>query len=367
MRTSVEQSLSMQAVALAAAVIAVPKAVTANSFVLHSPLELMARVGLLPSVAPGRLDEAIGMIDGLAARYAAAGDPVTVPAPVGFRSAQHGARMLVDAIGNGDVDFVDAIAGALLPTLSAHEAAGLLGESVVTSLAAAGHAPIGFALLARVQSKLPVDLLRGAVRSLTMRPEWQIRWHLGDDSPGDAARLYAALRETPRLGCPGDGFIHPIMSQVQDAGIAARLLTPVLCDRYDVVAASRTLTRVAAWSMLHDDPAASPYGWTHAFTMPQAVMALAGAGVHPRTALAVAGTFMVGFRAAHGLVDLPEVIEPGAAPDATVEELATAGALHDDAHVAKFTLACLHAVVDDPTFRPLYLGAVDHLLRWWQG
>ena len=58
------------------------------------------------------------------------------------------------------------------------------------------------------------------------------------------------------------------------------------------------------------------------------VMALAGAGVTPRTALAVAATYTVGFRAAYGRVDLPEVMTPGEGADATVEELALAASLH---------------------------------------
>jgi hypothetical protein len=139
----------------------------------------------------------------------------------------------------------------------------------------------------------------------------------------------------------------------------------VLADRFDVTGAARTLTRVAAWSMVHDDPAHAPYGWSHALTMPQAVMNLAGAGVPPRLALAVAATFTAGFRAAHSQLDLPTVILPGSMPDVTPTELATAASLHDDAHLVKFTLACLHAAADDPRYRSLYLSAALRLVTWW--
>jgi hypothetical protein len=155
------------------------------------------------------------------------------------------------------------------------------------------------------------------------------------------------------------------MSQVQDAGVAADLLGPVLADRYDVAAAGRVLARVGSWSMVHDDPDHAPYGWSHSLTMPQAVMALAGAGVTPRTALAVAATFTVGFRAAYGRVDLPEVMVPGEGAGATAEELALAASLHEDAHLVKFTLACLHAAADDPQFAPLHLRAAERLAQWW--
>lgn len=118
--------------------------------------------------------------------------------------------------------------------------------------------------------------------------------------------------------------------------------------------------------MLHDDEAQAPYGWTHALTMPQAVLSLAGAGVNERTALAVAGTFALGFRLAHGTVELPVIIEP-AMSAATVSEVAAAAAQHEDAHLVKFTLACIHAVAADPEFEGLYLNAAAHLIEWWRG
>ena len=249
------------------------------------------------------------------------------------------------------------------------EATGLLGPSIVASLAAAGHAPIGLSLLARVGG-MPTTLLRGPLRSLAARPEWQLDWFQGVHGGGEPHLLYDALRSVPRLGRPGSDFIHPLMSQVQDSGVAAQVLTPVLPadaagNQLDVVAAARTLARVAAWSMIHDDPEQAPYGWTHALTMPQAVMSLAGAGVEARTALAVAATFLVGFRAAHSLVDLPDHIDPGRLPDVSPAELALAASQHEDAHLVKYTLACLHAADHDPVYRPLHLSAAASLVEWW--
>lgn len=345
--------------------VSVPKVAPADSFVLHAPLELLARVGLLPHVDPAQRDAAVSMIDRLREQYEAAGDPVPAPPPVHVVSPAEGVTRLGVAMRHGDLDAVDALAVALLAEAGPRESAGLVGEAVVTSLAAAGHAPIGFALLARVRPVLPSTLLRGALRGIAQRPEWRVHWQEGVTAPGDPSRLHEAIRATPRLGRPGSDFIFPLMSQVQDRGVAAELLGPVLSGRYDTAAAARTLTRIAAWSMIHDDPEQAPYGWTHALTMPQAVMSLAGAGVHPRTALAVAGTFMVGFRAAHGTVDLPAVIEPGAMPDVPLQQSVTAAALHEDAHLVKYALACLHAIEDDPSHRPLYERALAHLVAWW--
>ncbi len=350
--------------------VAVPRDTFEDSFTLHAPLELLGRVGLLAHVAPARRADAVAMIAELADQYAAAGEPVgtpdrgtTTPVPTG-PPEQLAARLLA-AVRAGELDEVDQLALALLPTVSPAEAVGLLGEGLVTSLSAAGHAPIGFALLGRVRPMLGAELLRGPLRSIARRPDWQVSWHRDLHDVGEPSHLYAALRATPQMGRPGSDFIYPLMSQVQDSGVAARVLGPVLADRFDTAAASRVLLRVAAWSMVHDDRTQAPYGWTHALTMPQGVMAMAGAGVTPRTALAVAGTFAVGFRAAHGTVPLPEVLEPGAAPDATWVELLTAAALHHDAHVVKFALAARHAADDDPAFEPLHRNAVATLLDWW--
>jgi hypothetical protein len=360
-------------------VIAVPKATEANSFILHAPLELMARVGLLSYLGQEQLPGALDGITRLVDHYRASGDPVADTEPFEIESNGRAAQLLVASIAAGDADRVDEIAASLLPRLRPWEAVGLLGPAVVTSLAAAGHAPIGLSLLARLGSgpdapaALPATLLRGALRSLSARPEWQLTWfdEIGVDADGDPSALYDALRTVPHLGRPGSDFIHPLMSQVQDSGVAAAVLAPVLPSqhgdgRLDVTSASRIFTRVAAWSMLHDDPEQAPYGWSHAMTMPQAVMTLAGAGVAARTAFAVAATYTVGFRAAHGLVELPEVISPGSAPNVSSADLALAASLHDDAHLVKFTLACLHAAQDDLEFRPLYLSAAQYLVEWWR-
>ena len=339
----------------------IPKAAPADSFVLHAPLELIARTQLLRYTLAGARQPAIERIEWLAAQYALAGDPVAAPPAI---EGQPEAPALLAAVAAGDQDLVDAMAAAWLPQWTALDVAGAIGEALVPSLAAAGHAPIGISLLLRDPS-LPTTLLRGPLRSLAAQPGWRINWHRSVRGNGDADGLYAALRAAPPLGRPGSDFIYPLMTQAVESGEAERLLGPVLADRYDVQSALRTVTRVAAWSMLHDDQNQAPYGWTHALTMPQAVFALAGVGVSERTALAVAATFALGFRLAHGTVELPPVIRPTQSV-ATAPELAAAAAVHEDAHLAKFTLACIYAAAADPEFEGLYLDAAAHLLDWWR-
>ncbi len=359
-QTSTRPDLTELIVA-ACASIAVPKAAPANSFVLHAPLELLARVQLLGLVPPTRVDDAAGMIEWLGAEYAAAGDSVAAPPPV---DGEPQPSALLEAIAAGELDAVDAMAAAWLPQMSGSEACRVLAEALVPSLSAAGHAPIAMALLIR-DPTMPATLLRGPLRGLASHPDWRLTWHEGIRGAGDPDALYGALREAPQLGQPGSDFIFPLMSQAQESGVAQALLGPVLADRFDARAARNTLTRVAAWSMLHDDPDQAPYGWSHALTMPQAVLSTAGLGVTPRTALAVGATFSLGFRLAHGTTPLPERIEPQVARVSTAE-VAGAAALHRDAHLVKYTLACVHAAADDPDFAGLYLNAAASLVDWWR-
>ena len=368
--TEAPWSAELVAVARAAAeVIAIPRSSAETSFTLHAPLELLARVGLVPHVRADARAAAIAGISRLAADYAATGTPVAEPAVIGFDDPPAAATALDAALRAGDVDRVDRIACWLAPRVDHQAARHLLAASIFDSLGAAGHAAIALHLLPRVaDGALPISLLRGALRSIAAQPTWRVDWFRSDDrGETDARSLNDALTAVPRLGRPATSFIHPLMAQVQDRGLATRLLAPALRRPVDAAAARRTLLRAAAWSMLHDDPAHAPYGWSHCLTMPQAVLSLADDGVPARSAVAVAATFVAGFRAAHGqqtLGSLDDDAAPGDAPD--VAELATFAASHRDAHLVKYTLACFHAAATDPAWRATYLRAAAYLADWWR-
>jgi hypothetical protein len=235
-------------------------------------------------------------------------------------------------------------------------------------------------------------IVRGPAREIARHPDWRVRWFDAADLAVTGPALGDALLQVPTLGVPGSDFIFPVMNQVEAAGVAAELLAGVVARPIDVPAARRELARVAAWSMLQEPPDHAAYGWTHCLTMPQATMTLAGEGVAPRTALAVAATYVAGFRAALGSVvldpsyqperphttDLAEAITagpraaaattwhaPGSQLEAIAVELATRASLHHDAHLVKYTLACFHATADDPDERRLYLAAAASLSGWW--
>jgi hypothetical protein len=107
--------------------------------------------------------------------------------------------------------------------------------------------------------------------------------------------------------------------------VAADPFTAIVDAPIDVLAASRAITRVAVWSMVHDDPDHAKYVWSHCLTMPQAVMYLAGSAVTARTALAVAATHVTGFRASLSNIAFePHLLDvPVAGPCPDAEDLAT--------------------------------------------
>jgi hypothetical protein len=114
-------------------------------------------------------------------------------------------------------------------------------------------------------------------------------------------------------------------------------------------------------------------------------------GRHPTRAAAIAATYLVAFRAAEGAHDIdidwrPEPTpvaleaalqsEPATAAgavfhaseaelEALVPELAARAGAHEDAHLAKYTLACFSAAANDDAERRLYLSAAAYLSAWW--
>jgi hypothetical protein len=370
--TELEAASDADLVAAVAEVVRIPRREPASSFVLHAPLELAARAALLPRVAPSARRAARQRLIELATRFDRAGEPLDEPSPGDLRSARTAAARLRDAIDAGDLDDVDATATWLARVASPRELRALLADTLVPRLAAAAHAPIFLYLLPRVspRGELTGELLRPLARELARHPDWRITWperacwaaHSTD--PVDAADLWSAIAATPRLGIPGSDFVYPIMAQVDCADVAGDLLGDVV-GGVDARTAGRTILRAAARSMIDEPTHHAPYGWSHALTLPQAVLGVADDCRDPVVPVAVAATFLVGFRAALGATALrPD--EPVPVPPESVTELVTYAATHTDAHLVKYTLACLDAAAWDRPRTGLYLSAAAHLGRCWR-
>jgi hypothetical protein len=380
-----------------AVTVARPRVDEADSFVLHAPLELLARLALLPMVRPASRVAARRRLHEIAGRYEAFG-PGLADADVPDRAdAATAARHLHDAIEAGDLAAVDAAAAWIGDHVAPAALPALLADEIVPRLAAAAHGPIYLYHLPRVvaRGELPGGMLRPLAREIGREHEWRLTWP--DELPdrpadGRPGAVFDAVAATPRLGVPGSDFIFPLMAQAERDGLAASLLGDAVAHA-PLDGAARELLRAAALSMLAEPPTYAPYGWSHCLTMPQAVLALAlgGASSQPRRAVAVAATFVAGFRAAFATRDLPRSFAPeppgldlptalGSGPDeaaaaawhhpddqrpALVTELATRAAVHGDAHLVKYTLACLDAAAWDPAGARTYLAAAGRLHGYW--
>lgn len=376
-------------VGAAAAVVDRPKAAPPDSFVLHAPLELMARAGLLARVAPEDRSAARRRLAWFAATYAAAGPSVEVDdARFAGAPAAVVADALVAAIATGDLDGAGAAGRTLSRALPSAELVAALVDGVAPSLAAAAHGGIW---LHQVLSFAGAPVAPGAAamaRELARHPDWQLTWfdetpvRTGSDavSPVSSVEgLVAALRRPPSPGPLEVNFIYPTMHLVESTGLAADVLGPAL-DGVDRHEATRALLRLAALSMLQDDPAEAPYGWSHCLTMPHGLLSVAGLARDPARVLAAAATHVLGFRATQAVLDVDPDWSPApgdgpmvaaawhAAPvdrPALAARLAAHAAAHPDAHLAKYTLACLQLVDADPAFAHGYLAAAAFLNDWW--
>ena len=285
--------------------------------------------------------------------FEAAGAPVEAPARVAPPDPERAVLDLAAALGESDLDGVDRQAAWLGAHASPGDLRRLLGPRVAPALGAAAHAPIGLHLLGR-SPWIDGSVLRGCLRELARNPTWRVDvdGKVGGDRP-----LEEALLQAPLLGPAGSDFIQPMVAH--GAAAAAGLLADVAPD---AGAAARAVSRVAAWSMLQEPDDHVPYGWTHTLTIPQAVLSI---GLDPRTAVAVAGTEVIGFRASMGTRVLdPAAPVPPMAPDA-FDDLVAWAALHHDAHVVKYVVACLDATAADPDAAPLYAAAATRLAAWW--
>src|SRR5581483_11953738 len=93
----------------------------------------------------------------------------------------------------------------------------------------------------------------------------------------------------------------------------------------DVAASAAAVQRAAAWSMLTEPGDHAPYGWTHCLTLPQAVLGVAAALPELSVAVAVAATYVVGFRSALAVNPLEPVVPPD--PDVPLVEAFRIGPL----------------------------------------
>jgi len=378
--------------ASASELLTIPHEESADSFTLHAPLELMARAQLLPSVSPHRRRSARQRIAQIAATWMSTGTTTGTAddAPVG-----QPIRALVEALRDGDVETVDRAFVSLCAIRNQEEIVGDLADIVLPHLGGAAHGSIFLELLPRFRPAGTNGALMGRtlLRDLAEHPASRLSWF---DEPRTAPLRHGSLTErllAPRAERkPASHFVQPTMSLIEDTGLAHRTLADVT-HGMSIERARRELLAIAAMSMLQDDPANAPYGWTHCLTLPQAALAIADRSTDPQRAVDIAATYVLGYRATQSStpidpnwqpdppaaadIEAITALDPSTAASAAwhataeqrgliVQQLIDHAAPHRDAHLAKYTLACLDAGSNDPTAPHLYLAAAAYLAAWWR-
>jgi len=373
-----------------AAAIMCPKVQINSSFLLHAPLELLARAWLLQHLPPHKREDARRRIAEIAVRYAGDG-PEIESKPKEYSATDHALWELSAALRAGDADAVDSAFLFLLRHLSAERFRAVLAEEILASLGAAAHAPILLMMLPGAANRFPGvgALLRSPLRALALEAGLRLTWmDTVAPSTEDASDLFARLAAPPSRIAVSSFSIAPTMLAVERDGYAAT----VLASATNVIrapAAERILLRAAALSMLQDDPMHAPYGWSHCFTIPQAILSLADVASDLTRLIRIAATHVLGFRATLGSARLQyphiagrrageSVLQRDPAGAAAVAfnarddqsrliraQLIERAAVHADAHLAKYTMACLMAADRDPEESPLYLAAAAYLGAWW--
>jgi hypothetical protein len=227
----------------AAAIIGVPRDEVVGdrySFVLHAPLELLARAALLPYVAPDAREGARLRIVALAAGYEASGPAAADPPHAHFDSLADAALTLVGAIDAGDLDDVDTAATWLGVRARPNQLGPLLADTVLDRLSAAGHANIYLALLGRTQPRgVTGQMLRHPARELAKGSVRRIRvpstYSITDARGGHALELLGLLTDQKAIGPPHSLFIAPLLEYAQERSV----FEPFLEDRV-FVAPDRT-------------------------------------------------------------------------------------------------------------------------------
>jgi len=383
----------------AAHIVSQPK-LDLSSFRLHAPLEIMARYNLLPLVSPADRDLARIQIVATASHYQAGGEAVRPPERIRMASSSDAAANLRRAVQEGDVERADALCLSLADAGGLPELLNSITDLTLRTLTGAAHTHIGLMLMTRMSSDVgpaALGLARAGVRSLAQAPGLNLKCVTTHRTLRDPeTELASILRAVPVVSPQGPGMVA-MMQAAEQAGLPDRLLGDALLSSADEArceGALRTACRIAALSMLEDKPEPAKYYWTHCLTLPHAAWALTRCLPGRSFAAEAAHTaaiWVMAIRASHGngdLKPLPElehvemdltealVHSPRAAasvawfarPDQRpqIEQtLASEAAIRNDAHLVKYTWACLDAAVQDPTHAPLLHAAAAYLCSIW--
>ena len=370
-----------------------------SSFHLHAPLEIMARYNLLPYVTPADRDLARIQIVAAAAHYQAGGEVSGPPERVRIGRLPDAAAQLRRAVEAGDVESADALCVSIAEAGGLQELLGSITDLTLRTLTGAAHTHIGLMLMARMSNSAghaALGLARAGVRSLAQAPGLNLKAVTTHRTLKDPETdLASILRAVPVVSPPGPGMVA-MMQAAEEAGLPDALLGDALLssDAAGCESALKTACRIAALSMLEDNLEPAKYYWTHCLTLPHAAWALTRflpGRSFAAEAAHTAATWVMAIRASHGNgnlnpfpefepVDMDLTVAVARSPRAAASAawfampderprieriLAGEAAIRNDAHLVKYTWACLDAAAMDAAHAPLYHAAAAFLCSIW--
>lgn len=397
-----------QVVRAVAEVISRPSKKGLTSFTLHAPLELLARAGLLPLVAPEDRELARMQMVASAAAYGrgvtAVPEPEALPPFADFSAAS---RRFAAVFADGEEDALEAAVLQIAKQFGVASLVHALTPQLLPTLTSASHAHIGLWLLLRHGGAGDVDdasLLRAAARNLAADPEGRLASFSGMKIAGakPLARSPATieqeildkLADPPKGKKPSRFSIRPLMEAAEATGTVEDYFAEFI--RHDLTseqidAAFRAVLRSCAHSMLQDTRRQAKFGWSHCLTLPQAACGLSSLNLHRKLGLATTLVWATAYRTilSDKALDfkyrpkvfrgsLREALETG--PDAAAGRfwhadpgevgdmqriLASEAAVRNDQHLAKYTRACFDLCGFDPQGWRFYHASAATLSAIW--
>lgn len=390
-----------------AAIVSNPK--SGGSFILHAPLELLARYGLLQLVDPQERSLARLQMVASAATFEAGPPPAPAPKKVGpFPDPSTAVAEFTRAFQGGSADGIEAIMLQFAAQFGTARLVQLLTPLALPTLTGASHSHIGLWLLlrhARASDVGDAALLRAATRSLSRNPASQLKSFSAmslessktlKQTPDEVEKEILAKLTAPPRKTGSLGGMQALFTAGEATGNADTLFTDFL--RHDLTneqidAAFRAVLRVCAHSMLQHNTQHAKFGWSHCLTLPQAACGLSSLNIDRKLALACSLVWITSYRSVLSDRDLdfnwmPAKLDGSASviealqTSPTVaasrvwhadpveypqikQTLATQASIRTDQHLIKYTRACLDMISFDPKHEHLYLAAAAHLCGVW--
>jgi hypothetical protein len=392
-----------------AAIVSKPPAKGGGSFILHAPLELLARYGLLPLVDPKERSLARLQMVASAATYETTTTAGPAPKKITpFANPSDAQAEFARAFQQGSADGIEAIMLQFAAQFGTARLVQLLTPLALPTLTGASHSHIGLWLLlrhARASDVGDADLLRVAARSLSRDPKSQLRSFSGmviegseplKQTPEEVEKEILDKLAAPPRKAAGLGGMQALFTAGEATGNTDTLFTDFI--RHDLTneqidAAFRAVLRVCAHSMLQHSTQHAKFGWSHCLTLPQAACGLSSLNINRKLALASTLVWITSYRSVLSNRDLdfqwsPKKLEGSASVSETLQTspsaaasrvwyadpvelplikqtLATQASIRTDQHLIKYTRACFDMVSFDPEYEHLYLAAAAHLCGLW--